>query len=58
MKNVPHYKKDGTLYKGIGTHKDEKGRLMSGKRHTTSSVYLFHFDELNKSVKQKIKNKK
>lgn len=58
MKNVPHYKKDGTLYKGIGTHKDEKGKLMSGKTHTSSSVYLFHFKDLGKNIQNKIKIKK
>ena len=31
MKGVAHYKKDGTLYKGTNTHKDAKGKLMSGK---------------------------
>ncbi len=43
MKGVPHYKKDGTLYKGSGVHKDSKGNLMSGKKHSASSIYLFHF---------------
>jgi len=41
MKGVPHFKKDGTLYKGK-THKDAKGRLMTGKTHTKKSVYLSH----------------
>lgn len=58
MKNVPHYKKDGTLYKGVGTHKDEKGKLMSGKTHTASSVHLFHFKDLSKTIQNKIKSKK
>lgn len=58
MKGVPHYKKDGTLYKGTGTHKDEKGQLMTGKTHTKSSVNLFHLKELPKKVQEKIKTKK
>jgi hypothetical protein len=44
MKGVPHYKKDGTEYRGA-THKSGK-QLMSGKEHTGSSVNLFHKDEI------------
>ena len=40
MKGVKHYKPDGTLYTGP-THK-HNGRLMSGKTHTSKSVYLTH----------------
>lgn len=58
MKGVPHYKKDGTLYKGKETHKDDKGRLMTGKTHTKSSVDLFHLNELPKKIQEKIKKKK
>lgn len=58
MKGVAHYKKDGTLYKGAGTHKDDKGKIMTGKKHTSSSQYLFHMNELPKSIQKKIKNKK
>jgi|TARA_R100000455_G_C6263418_1_gene118705 hypothetical protein len=47
MKGVPHFKKDGTIFKGA-THKDRKGKLMSGKTHTKKSVYLFHINELPK----------
>ena len=57
MKGVAHYKKDGTLYKGANTHKDAKGRLMSGKNHTSSSQYLFHAKELSKTVQKKLKTK-
>ena len=32
--------KNGTIFKGA-THKDRKGKLMSGKTHTKKSVYLF-----------------
>ena len=45
MKGVPHYKKDGTEYKGA-THKHPGKGLMSGKTHTSSSVKLFHKDEI------------
>jgi len=58
MKGVPHYKKDGSLYKGKHTHKDASGKLMTGKIHTKSSVDLFHLKELPKKVQEKIKNKK
>ena len=47
MKGVPHFKKDGTMFKGK-THKDSRGKLMSGKTHTITSVYLFHINELPK----------
>ena len=47
MKGVPHFKKDGTIYKGV-THKDAKGKLISGKTHTKSSVYVYHINELPK----------
>jgi hypothetical protein len=57
MKGVAHYKKDGTLYKGTNTHKDAKGKLMSGKNHTASSSYLFHAKELSKTVQNKLKKK-
>ena len=52
MKGVPHFKKDGTIFKGK-THKDSRGKLMSGKTHTKSSVYLFHINELPKSALKK-----
>jgi hypothetical protein len=38
---VKHYFEDGREHKGE-THKDDKGRLMSGKTHTSSSKFLFH----------------
>tara|TARA_A100000171_G_C2022563_1_gene91818 strand:- start:276 stop:461 length:186 start_codon:yes stop_codon:yes gene_type:complete len=47
MKGVPHFKKDGTIFHG-STHKDAKGRLMSGKNHTKTSVYVYHINELPK----------
>ena len=45
MKGVPHYRKDGTEYKGA-THKHKGKGLMSGEEHTGSSVKLFHKDEI------------
>jgi len=57
MKGVPHYFKDGTLHKG-GTHKDAKGRLMSGARHTANSKFLFHKNELSATAKKKLNAKK
>ena len=47
MKGVPHFKKDGTMYKGA-THKDAKGKLMSGKTHTKRTVFVYHINELPK----------
>ena len=53
MKGVSHYKKDGKIYKGL-THKTNK-KLMTGKSHTNSSVDLFHFKELSKTIQNKIR---
>ena len=39
-KNQKHYFKNGKEHKGA-THKD-KGRLMSGAKHTKNSKYLTH----------------
>jgi len=47
---VKHYFEDGTEYKGL-THKDTKGRLMSGKTHTASSKFLYHTKPKKKSKK-------
>ena len=53
-KGVKHYFKNGTEHKGA-THKDAKGKVMSGKTHTTSSTFLVHFKDLSKTAKGKIK---
>ena len=45
-KGVAHYTEDGKLYTGP-THKDAQGRLMTGAVHSSSSVYLYHEDELD-----------
>ena len=58
MKGVPHYKKDGSLYRGKHTHKDKGGKLMSGKTHTKSSVFLYHMKELSKKAQMKAKQQK
>jgi len=47
---VKHYFEDGTEYKGL-THKDAKGRLMSGKTHTANSKFLYHTKPKKKSKK-------
>jgi hypothetical protein len=44
---VKHYFKNGKEYKGA-THKDAKGKLMSGAKHTSSSKYLYHKKDLKK----------
>ena len=53
MKGVPHYTKDGSLFKGE-THKMTDGSLHSGKTHTKSSKKLFHMKELPKAVRNKL----
>jgi hypothetical protein len=47
MIGVKHYFKDGKEHKGK-THKDAKGKLMSGAKHTASSKYLFHAKKTKK----------
>ena len=54
MKNVKHYKKDGTLFTG-NTHKMPNGSLHSGKTHGKTSVKLFHFNELSKKSQRNAK---
>ena len=56
MKNVKHYKKMGTLYKGK-SHKMENGDLHTGVNHTANSVKLFHLKDLSKTVQNKLKKK-
>lgn len=52
-KKSKHYFRDGTLHKG-GTHKMSDGTLHSGVKHTSSSVRIFHFNELpTKAAKAK-----
>ena len=49
---VKHYYKDGTECKGP-THKDAKGKMMSGAKHTASSKNLFHKNNLWRAAKKK-----
>ena len=51
-KGVNHYKRDGTLYTGA-THKMPNGEVHTGKTHETTSVKLFHLNELSKEAKEK-----
>ena len=41
MKDVKHYLKNGTEYKGK-THKHTSGKVMTGAKHTPSSKPLSH----------------
>jgi hypothetical protein len=56
MKGVPHYKRDGTEWKGK-THKMPNGDLHTNTNHTKTSVKLFHFKDLSKKAKLKAKGK-
>ena len=51
-KGMKHYFKNGTEHKGA-THKDPKGKLMSGAKHTSTSKYLFHSKDLSKTAQKK-----
>jgi len=52
---VKHYFKNGKEHKGA-THKDAKGRVMSGKTHTASSKFLVHMKDLSDTAKKKAKS--
>ena len=39
--NSKHYLPNGKEYKGP-THKDAKGKVMTGNKHTKNSKYLSH----------------
>jgi hypothetical protein len=47
---VKHYFKNGKEHKGA-THKNAKGQLMSGAKHTTSSKLLVHKKDLSATAK-------
>lgn len=51
-----HYTKDGKEWKG-SYHKMPNGQLHTNKTHTKTSVRLYHFDELPKKVRDKMKKK-
>jgi len=56
MKNVKHYKKNGTEHTGT-SHKMPDGSLHSNKTHTKTSQKLFHFKDLSAKAKAKAKGK-
>jgi len=56
-KGVKHYKRDGTLFTG-NTHKMPDDSLHTNKSHTKTSVKLFHFKDLSKTVQARIKKTK
>jgi len=51
-KGIKHYFKNGTEHKGA-THKDAKGRVMSGAKHTDGSKFLVHMKDLSATAKKK-----
>jgi hypothetical protein len=50
-KGVKHYFKTGKEHKGT-THKDAKGKVMSGAKHTASSKFLVHMKDLSDTAKK------
>tara|TARA_Y100001973_G_scaffold105917_1_gene180967 strand:+ start:2196 stop:2375 length:180 start_codon:yes stop_codon:yes gene_type:complete len=56
-KGVPHYFRDGTLYKGK-MHKMPNGQLHSGATHGKTSKRLYHFSELSDRAKKKARSSK
>ena len=50
-KGIKHYFKNGKDHKGA-THKDAKGKVMSGKTHTASSKFLVHMSGLSATAKK------
>jgi len=53
MKNMKHYKKDGTLFTG-NSHKMKDGTLHTNKKHSSTSVPLYHINELSKAVQKRL----
>ena len=53
-KGGKHYFKNGKEHKGA-THKDAKGKVMSGAKHTASSKYLVHRKDLSPTAKKMVK---
>jgi len=54
-KGIKHYFKTGKEHKGA-THKDAKGKVMSGAKHTASSKFLVHMKDLSDTAKKKAKS--
>tara|TARA_R100000544_G_C2204309_1_gene48416 strand:- start:61 stop:228 length:168 start_codon:yes stop_codon:yes gene_type:complete len=52
MKGVKHYKRNGDEHKG-NSHKMSDGTLHTNKRHTKTSVKLFHIKELSKTARKR-----
>jgi len=50
-KGVKHYFKNGKEHQGA-THKDAKGKVMSGAKHTASSKFLVHMKDLSATAKK------
>jgi len=50
-KGLKHYFKTGKEHKGA-THKDAKGKVMSGAKHTASSKFLVHMKDLSATAKK------
>jgi len=50
-KGVKHYFKNGKEHKGA-THKNAKGKVMSGAKHTDSSKFLVHMKDLSATAKK------
>ena len=53
---MKHYFKDGTEHKG-GTHKDDKGKIMSNVKHSATSKHLFHKKDLSATAQKKTSKK-
>ena len=52
MKGVKHYKSNGDEHKG-NSHKMPNGTLHTNKKHTATSVKLFHLKQLSKKAQKK-----
>ena len=50
-KGIKHYFKNGKEHKGA-THKDAKGKVMSGAKHTATSKLLVHMSGLSATAKK------
>ena len=57
MKGVKHYKRDGSEHKG-SSHKMANGTLHTNKKHTKTSVKLFHLKDLSKKAQAKARGRK
>tara|TARA_R110000824_G_scaffold139118_3_gene304104 strand:- start:3253 stop:3492 length:240 start_codon:yes stop_codon:yes gene_type:complete len=53
-KSSKHYFRDGREHKG-NSHRMPNGQIHSGKTHGKTSKRLFHFGDLSKAVKVKVR---